>query len=594
MTDGAAAMKSPGHAGSHGHAMPTWALALLVALAAWFAVTHLVHVFTEAVNWDEFALMARADRMARFGEVVGGGRPGLVSILLSPFALNCIDSVRTVVEARLLWQLVTLAYLAGVYFLVRHWFAYCGRGDDGRVQGLLAVALLAFLPAFVTWSVQVRTDQLALAASVWGGAALLAPGLPTALIAGVLFGVALLATQKALYAIALCGLLFATASASRCLAGRSLDRGDMRNSLLRVAVAVAAALLVAGLYLYFVPQAARLATGAGVGSSLEVMDWVRKRQGFRSYTVHADRLVVHWVMLAVLVAWTLRSAVRRDRSEWVVLATSWLVLSLGLLVVRFHGSSFPYFLMTAGLFPAVGLSLATGRPLELAGRLKWPVLVSLVALTASQSARETLEMLDDSQAPQRDTMRLVLESGLRDRRGYSVEGALFCASDPDPMPVLFSQGIWQKFKDKPQAASEFIGEFRSRPIAYIVESYRMNQFPAEVRTFFAEHYVWHEKALLVVGVDVLPARGAIDADIIVAGSYRWVPGPESPEASIQVDSQTLRPLEARHLDVGTHSIRPGEGTTGGRLILADLPPPRSDAYEAFYSNRQIVQLGGRR
>jgi hypothetical protein len=574
-------------------AVPRWAVLALLVVAAWFVVTHVVHVFTEAVNWDEFALLARADRSARLGEVVGDGRPGLVSVLLIPFVIDCVDSVRTVVHARALWTFVTLAYLGGVYWLVRRWFARVGRSADGRVQGLLAVALLAFLPAFVTWSVQVRTDQAALAAATWGGVALLSSGLPSAAIAGLLFGIAVLATQKAIYVIALCAALYATSTTARYFGPPINSSVSLRDDALRlVAVAVAAALVVY-LYLQFVPQAARLASGAGLGSGLEVMDWVRKRQGYRSYTVHAGRLVVHWLMFAILLAWTLRSALRRDRLEGLVVATSWLVLTLGLAVVRFHGSGFPYFLMTAGLFPAVGMALAAGGPLRLAGRLEWPVVVSLVALAGVQSAPEALEMTADSQSTQRETMRLILESGLRERRGYNVEGALFCARDPDPIPALFSQGIWQKFRNNPLAVAAFVQEFRNRPIAYIVESYRMNQFPAEIRRFFGEHYVWHERGLLVSGVEISGPM-EVEADIIVSGEYRWVPGPQDPDATLEVDSRDLQPFETAHLQVGPHKIAAGPGTEGGRLILADLPPPRHDAHEAFYNPRQAVQLGGRR
>jgi hypothetical protein len=323
------------------------------------------------------------------------------------------------------------------------------------------------------------------------------------------------------------------------------------------------------------------------------MDWVRKRQGYRSYTVHAGRLAVHWVMFTMLLAWTLRAALRRDRFEGLVVATSWLALVLGLAVARFHGSSFPYFLMTAGLFPAVGLALAAAPTLRMAGRLEWPVVVALVTLAGAQSVPEALEMTADSQSTQRETMRLIRESGLRHRRGYNVEGALFCARDPDPIPALFSQGIWQKFSNNPEAVAEFVQEFRDRPIAYIVESYRMNQFPAEIRTFFDEHYVWHEQGLLVAGVGV---RGPMDveADIIVSGEYQWIPGPKDPDARLHVVSRDLGPYETAYLQVGRHRISAGPGTERGLLILADLPPPRRDAQEAFYSSRQGMQLGGRR
>ena len=91
-----------------------WAMATLLAIGTWVVVTRFFHVFTEAINWDEFALLARAEATLRFGEVEGGGRPGLVSIALIPFVADCVDSVRAVVWARAAWQVLTLAYLAGV------------------------------------------------------------------------------------------------------------------------------------------------------------------------------------------------------------------------------------------------------------------------------------------------------------------------------------------------------------------------------------------------------------------------------------------------------------------------------------------------
>jgi hypothetical protein len=578
--------------------MPRWAIAALLAVGAWFLGTHFLHAFTEVINWDEFALLERADRTLRFGKVAGDGRPGLVPIALMPFVMDCIDSVKSVVSARLLWQVVTLIYLGGVYFVVRHWFIHAGRGREGRAQGLLAVTLLAFLPAFVTWSVQVRTDQAALAAAVWGGVLLLSTSYRKAAVAGALFAVAMLCTQKGAYTIALCGVLFTTASAARIWMTSSANRAELILAFGRLTVAGAALILVLGGYALLVPEVAQLASGGAVVSGLETMNWTRASQGYRIYTVHAHRLVVHWVLFAVLILWTLRVAFRRDTSDYALLICCWLVLLLGLIVIRFHGSSFPYFLMTAGLFPAIALAMASGRPLAMAGRMTWPIIVSLVVLVAFQSAAESIEMLTDTQREQRETMRLVYDSGLRDRRGYQVEGALFCARDPDPMPVMFSQDIARKFWKSPQAdqaTAEFIAEFRDRPIAYIVESYRLNQFPDPIRRFLGEHYVWYARSLFIAGFFLDLVDGAREVDVIVPGAYRWVPDPVHQGVSIQVGSEVLRPLDVIHLDVGTHTIATHEvHAVRGSLMLADLPFVERDAYPAFYHQRQITQLGGYR
>jgi PKD repeat protein len=72
-------------------------------------------------------------------------------------------------------------------------------------------------------------------------------------------------------------------------------------------------------------------------------------------------------------------------------------LGLGSFVGWFHGSAFPYFWMTTGLFLSMALTMGCGRPLALAGRLTWPVVVSLVVMAAIQSAQESVEMLVDTQ-----------------------------------------------------------------------------------------------------------------------------------------------------------------------------------------------------
>ena len=313
--------------------------------------------------------------------------------------------------------------------------------------------------------------------------------------------------------------------------------------------------------------------------------------------MHADRLIVHWVLFAVLVTWSLHAAWRRKTSDSMLLASCWLALLLGLVVIRFHGSSYPYFIMTAGLFPAVALSMATWRPLARAGRMAWPIVVSLVVLAAFQSAAESVEMLADTQLEQRETMRLVYDSKLRDRRGYQVEGALFCAHDPNPLRVMFSQEIWRRFHASPQASqatTDFIAELRNRPVAYFVESYRMNQFSPEIRMFFAEHYVWYARSLFVAGFNVERAGAAGNVDVIVPGAYRWVPDPENPDASIEVAATLMHPLSVIELDTGKHNVAVRRAGTKGSLLPADLPLVTRDAYPAFYLSRQIMQLGGSR
>jgi hypothetical protein len=229
------------------------------------------------------------------------------------------------------------------------------------------------------------------------------------------------------------------------------------------------------------------------------------------------------------------------------------------------------------------------------GRAAWPIVVSLIVLAALQSATEAVDMLGDTQSGQRATLQLVSASKLRDRRGYQVEGALFCARDPDPLPTMFSQDIWRRFKNSPQASrasADFIAEFRHRPIAYMVESYRLHQFPAAILAFFEEHYVWYARSLFIAGFHIESAGGPRDVDVIVPAAYRWVPDLRNPDATIRVGPTSLHPLAVIVLDVGMHRVALDGPNARGSLMLADLPASGREAYRPFYDSRQILQLGG--
>ena len=567
---------------------------MLVSLAAWFVGTHYLHVYSEVINWDEFALLARADRSLRLGEVAGGGRPGLVSIFLMPLVRGCVDSVATTVNARLVWQFITLAYLVGVYFLVRRWFVHSGRPSEGRIEGLLGAALLAFLPAFVTWSVQVRTDQAALAAAVWGGVLLIGTGRWSAVLAGALFGTSMLCTQKGIYAVSLGTLLYCTATASRYASAPAAGRSELAATSIRLVLVAFGAGTVLGAYLYLVPAAAHLATQAGFESGFQAMQWVRERQGYRIYTVHADRLVVHWALFAALLAGSVYAILRRDARMAMTIGTSWFVLLLGAAVIVFHGASYQYFMVTAGLFPAVGLAIASGPALRATGRLMWPVTAILLTSLAMQSALEVFEMLDDTQAEQRETIRLANALSVNGKRGYSADGALFWSRDPDPFPIMFSRDIWFHFTDKPEAVESFISEFRERPVAFIVESYRLQQFPEEIRAFWHEQYVWYARSLFVAGFRLNDERQSRSIDVLVPGRSRWMPDGEFAASPIFVDSNEVQPFGETYLELGRHELQVGALPVKGRLVLADLPVIELGDYPAFYHRQHRERLGGYR
>ena len=202
-----------------------------------FVASRALSIATTAINWDEFALLDRVARTARTGVPETGGRPGLAEWLLLPIVSACSDEIATARMARWLWLGLTLCFLAGLYAMLLELLR--GR-PQRRHDALFGVALLALVPAFLEWSLQVRTDQLALAGGVWGGMLLLASQrrAPLALAAGILFGVGYLGSQKLLYAAALAGLL---------AAGRAWIERDLRPAR----EALRATLCLAGFGLVF-------------------------------------------------------------------------------------------------------------------------------------------------------------------------------------------------------------------------------------------------------------------------------------------------------------------------------------------------------
>jgi hypothetical protein len=561
----------------------------VLVLAAISLVARWVAVFTEAINWDEFALLARSDVTWRFGQVMGGGRPGLVTIGLMPFVKDCTDSVQAVVNARILWQFMTLAYLAGVYFLVKRWFAFARQSSDGRVEAVLATALLAFLPAFVTWSIQVRTDQAALAFAVWGGVFAMTPGAVPAAIAGMLFAAGLLCSQKAVYVVGLVCVLYLTAALSRARTARTSIGRELRAALLRAGLVAAAGAATLGLYFALVPESAKVMSAGHVAASLDTMSWYRARLGYRAYTVHAARLWVHWLLLAALTAWTVQAWIKRDEAAAARLITCWAVLALGVAVAIFHGSRLPYFLMTAGLFPAIALGIAAGPTVQLAGERKTLAVAGLVALLVVGSAPETREILQGTQTLQRATMQLIHNGELAGMRGYQVERALFCAADPEPIREMFAPQIAKFRQSGPRAHEAFIEEFRRRPIAYIVESYRMGQFPPSVQQFWEAHYVPYSASLLVAGFRIPRGSKDLPVEVLVAGEYRWKASAYPPEGSVRIDEVTVRSGETVWLDAGTHRVFPTDPRSFGTLVLA-LPRTPMGQMFPFYDPRQVAQI----
>jgi hypothetical protein len=554
-----------------------WTIGLLAGLAL---LAQTAAVFRTSVHWDEFAQLHLADMTLASGTLESGGRPGLATLVLLPFVAGCDDEIAVVRRARLLWVLFTAAFLAGVWV----WTLQLG---GGWRDAALAVALLGLVPAFLDASVQVRTDQIALAGGAWGGAALLAsrrrPGL--ALAAGLAFGVGMLGSQKVVYVAALAGLL----AAGQLWLGRELR--PRREALRVLLCAGAGAAVLAGFAL-----AVRLAFAlpevtpsqvpidtASVSGGLSLFEFYRRTIGWHQYEEMLPSLAAHGLLLAGLAMATLRGAGERRRR----LALAWAVLALGLAVGLFHAAAFSYFWMTLGLFPALALALARepvlhdALPAPRARRLAVAGFALLLALPASLGLAARWV---DAQRVQRESLRFVHRNFDRAAAGFQPERALFCQDGAQPGLTWFSQQIYHQFGRDPaerdRLAHRLVDEFRSTPVLFLVQSFRLDQFPAEVRRFWSDNYQPYRASVFVAGRRLSGARGQrSEFELVAPGRYRWLP--LAAPRSVSIDGRVVRPGEVLAFAPGRHEASFVEDVEGGLLVLALKEPP-GEAPQRFY------------
>jgi hypothetical protein len=556
-----------------------WALGLAVAA---FAALRIAAVYNAAGNWDEFGLFENTSITHETGVLHGGGRPGLAQLVVLPLVAGCDDEIEVLQQARLLWVFITLAFLIGVGVLA----GLLQPDRDRRVaDGLLAVALLALVPAFLEWSIQVRTDQIALAGGVWGGAALLAsrrrPAL--ALAAGALLGIGFLSSQKLLYVAALVGLL----ALAQVAFGRQmrLRREALRAGLcaLGFAACLLALYLTTSREIAIAPDHATLSASV-VRNGLSSFDLYRKTIGWSQYRAMLPTLVPHFVLLGALAAATLAAWRRRGTSR-PALTLAWLILILGVAVGSFHAAAFFYFWMTLGLFPALAFAVARQPICGLlpdAGRIRHLAIAGFWLALAGPGILEMAVMLDDTQKVQRDSFDFINSNFQVSDAGFHPESALFCRGDGQPLQHYFSADIYLRFgtpNSEPNRA-RLIQQFRDEPIVFIVESFRLNQFPVEIRRFWADNYQPYRASVFVAGRRLAGRGGSSSAfELVAPGEYRWLPntGPQP----ITLDGQSLDAGEVMYLASGEHVADFPEDVPGGILVLA-LEEPPGLAPLAFY------------
>jgi hypothetical protein len=541
-------------------------------------VARIVAVFTENLNWDEFALLHRAELSARTGELMGGGRPGLATLLLLPLAANCRDAIDALIQARLFWTGIVLTSAVAFWLLLR---AVVRPSEHRWAAVATGVGLWVLSPPFLRFSTQLRTDQPAVLFGLLGGLALVASRERTAwaALAGILFGIGFLFTQKLLYVAALAGVL----------AGGQLlinEEWQPRREAVRVLLTGGVFLLVIVLYRQLMATVAGPPAMLPVTGAMSTFAHYREAVGWSSYRRMLPSLIPQLLILlflAVAAGDWLRGH-RRFGRELIVVAA---VLLVGAAVALFHAARFPYFYIVLGLFPAAMGALLIGPIFGMVARpqsrlaflaMVW---IPLALLAVGQAER----LIADDQGHQRASLAFVARNFSIDAHGFNSRAAFACRQEANPFPTWFHEHVRARFESEPAAEENtrwLMQEFRSRPVAFMIPPLPWEPYPAELWSFWATRYVQYSGPVHVPGRKLRGSPGSSGTfEVILPGEYVWLPA--SPESGpIDIAGMTLHAGSTVLLDQpGEYRLALPEGGEGS-LVLA-LPEPPTPLVRHFYS-----------
>ena len=182
---------------------------------------------------------------------------------------------------------------------------------------------------------------------------------------------------------------------------------------------------------------------------------------------------------------------------------------------------------------------------------------------------------------QRESLRFVHRNFAPDRAGFQPETALFCGVR-QPIGLWFSQRIYQTFEgpQRDREIGQMIARFRAEPVHYLVQSFRLNQFPTPLRVFWDENYQPYRDSVFVAGRRLRGDAGQQgEFELLIGAPYRWLP--LGPAHAIEVDGERIEPGQVRFLAPERHRVSFDANGTRGLLVLALDDPPRP-APLAFY------------
>lgn len=546
-----------------------WARGALLALLLVVALAHIASVFTLNVNWDEFALLDRAERSLQTGSVLGGGRPGLGTMVMMPFAAGCRDALRALLRARLLWCAVVLAAAGAYWALLGRMLRTSGNRWSAAATGL---GLWVLAPDFLRHSLEVRTDQPAILFGLLGGLGLLASVRRTwwALVGGGLLGIGFLFSQKLLYVAGLVGVL---------TVGDVLVRSDLdaARELKRAVLALSGMLLVVlgfrgVLDLLSSPPSAILP----VSSALNTFAFYGEVVGWRQYRSMLPLLLPQVIVLGVLLIVTIDWA-RKPGRHGAEILTAWGVLALGVAVAIFHKGRFPYFYLVLGLFPATIGALVTGPMLERLDRSAERVAYLAVVWTplVLVGFMQTALLTEDTQGRQAEALAFIDRNLALPARGFDSYGILSCRHQPDRFKVRFGEQVRADFTGQEGAANiqDMLREFRTRPVVFMIPPYHPQIYPSAITGFWASHYAPYRAGVWVAGRGLAGPPGfGTTFEALADADYRWLPDSTRSGVPLDVDGRLLDPGDSIRIDAGRHDLALPEGGKGLFVLRLDDPP----------------------
>ena len=284
-------------------------------------------------------------------------------------------------------------------------------------------------------------------------------------------------------------------------------------------------------------------------------------------------------------------AATSDGGKWIVFSAAASALVFSTLIAVLVGGVLSRYVpervikaLAGTLFVAIGLLFLYRAVVPAGARAARIALIGWCLLLALPALTQMLLMLHDTQSVQRETLTFVHRNFGSADAGFHPESALFCRLGPQPIPIHLSETIYCHFAgaERERNSAQMMNTFRGQPIAFIVQSFRLNQFPVELRRFWAENYQPYRASVFVAGRRLEGAKGArSEFGLFVPGAYRWLPfaGPQP----VRIDGQLLAAGEVASFEPGDHTAEFVEDVPGGMLVLALQDPP-GPAPQEFYKH----------